>query len=142
MRGALAVALEGAGLELGGRLKRRNVSRRASPERLAEEALGTAATAADLDQVAATATGVERALFLAIEAGTRIRGRGLMRNELGPALVAAGVPADLSERTIALLDACEDARFTGKSGELAPKALLARARTVVSQLAQKRRSRA
>jgi hypothetical protein len=123
-------------------MKRRSASRRVSPERLTEDALSVAAAAAERDQVAATATAVERALFLAIEAGTQIRGRGLMRSELGPALVAAGIPAELSQRTVAMLDACEDARFTGKSGELAPKALLASARELVSQLLRKRRSRA
>lgn len=138
----VAVTLAGAGIGLGGRLKRRNATLRVSPERLADEALGAAATAAERDQVAATATAVERALFFAIEAGTQIRGRGLLRSELGPALVAAGVPAEISERAVALLDACEDARFTGKSGELAPKALLSRARELVSQLAKKRRSAA
>jgi hypothetical protein len=137
----VAMTLAGLGLEVGGRLKRRNASHRASPERLAEEALSTAATAADREQVAATATAVERALFLAIEAGTQIRGRGLLRSELGPALITRGVPADLSQRTVELLDACEDARFTGKSGKLAPKALLARARELVSQLSRKRWSR-
>lgn len=136
----LAVVLTGVGLDLGGRLRQRRASARSSPLRLAQEALRTAEAAAKSSEIANTAAAVEKCLFLAIEAGTGIRARALLKPDLLAALAEAGVPTAVSTQALALLDACEAARFTGKSGELSPKELCARAKSVLGELARKRRS--
>jgi hypothetical protein len=138
--GPLAVAVSGVGLELGGRLRQRRSSLRTSPLRLAQEAVRAAEAAAKGSEIAKTAAAVERAIFLAIEAGTGIRARALLKPDLKAALADAGVDANRVERALTLLDACESARFTGKAGDLPPKELCARARGVVAELSRKRRS--
>jgi hypothetical protein len=137
----VAVALAGAGLELGQRTKKMLAAARSGPERLAQEALRAAEATARTDQVAATAGAVERALFHAIEGATKIRGRGLLRSELAQQLGEAGLPESTRGRALELLDACENARFTGKSGDLPPRVLLEKARGVVSELARKRKAK-
>jgi BatD DUF11 like domain len=136
----LAIALSGVGVDLGGRLRRARSSARSSPVRLAQDSLRAAESAARASEIAKTAAAVERALFLAIEAGSGIRARALLKNDLKTALADGGVDAKIVERTLELLDACESARFTGKSGELSPKELCARARGLIGELSRKRRS--
>jgi hypothetical protein len=135
----LAVALGGAGLELSQRLKRLRAAARSGPERLAQDALRAAEEAARGTQVAATAAQVERAIFLAIEGATGIRGRGLLRGELATALADAGLSEQTRARALELLDACESARFTGKSGDYPPRELLQKARGTVNEFARRRR---
>jgi len=136
----LAVALSGAGVELGARLRRSRSTLRSSPLRLAQDSLKAAEAAARGSEIAKTAAAVERALFLAIEAGTGIRARALLKDDLKLALGGAGVEAATITQTLELLDACESARFTGKSGELQPKELVSRARGLLGELSRKRRS--
>jgi hypothetical protein len=136
----LAVALTGIGLDVGGRLRRRRASKLTSPARLAQEALKAAEAAARSSEIAKTAAAIERALFLAIEAGTGLRARALLKPDLQAALAEAHVDAAAVTRALELLDACESARFTGKVGELSPKELCSRARGVVAELSRKRRS--
>lgn len=136
----LAVALSGFGFELGGRVRRSRNALRASPLKLAQDSLKTAEAAARGSEIAKTAAAVERALFLAIEAGTGIRARALLKDDLKAALGGAGVDTATVERTLELLDACESARFTGKSGELQPKELVSGARGLLGELSRKRRS--
>jgi len=133
----IAVALGGLGREVGGRFVQGRARARSSPERLAQEALRAADTAARGSEIAKTAAAIERALFLAIEAGTGIRARALLKSDLKSALAEAGVGADAIQRALLLLDACESARFTGKAGEHPPKELVAQARGVVAALARK-----
>jgi len=133
----IAVALGGLGREVGGRFVQGRARARSSPERLAQEALRAADTAARGSEIAKTAAAIERALFLAIEAGTGIRARALLKTDLKSALTEAGVGQDAIERALTLLDACESARFTGKAGEHPPKELVAQARGVVAALARK-----
>lgn len=135
-----AVALSGIGLELGTRLRQRLSSARSSPQRLAQEALRSAEAAAKGSEIAKTAGAVERAVFLAIEGGTGIRARALLKEDLRATLAAAGIEPKIVERTLELLDACEAARFTGKSADLPPKELCARARDLIGELSRKRRS--
>jgi hypothetical protein len=135
----VAVGLAGVGLDVGGRLRRRFSSARTSPQRLAQDSLRAAELAAKGSEIAKTAAAVERALFLAIEAGTGIRARALLKDDLKAALGNAGIEPATIERTVALLDACEAARFTGKSAELPPKELCARAHGLVGELSRKRR---
>jgi hypothetical protein len=136
----IAVALTGIGIELGGRFKRSRASARTSPARLAQEALKAAEATARSSEIAKTAAAVERALFLAIESGTGLKARALLKQDLHAALTEAGLAAPTVTRTLELLDACESARFTGKVGELSPKELCAGARGVLAELSRKRRS--
>lgn len=135
----LAVLVGGFGVELGGRIRRSRSASRSSPLRLAQESLKAADAAARGSEIAKTAAAVERALFLAIEAGTGIRARALLKDDLRAALGGAGVEATTVARALELLDACESARFTGKSGELQPKELVSRARGLLGELSRKRR---
>jgi hypothetical protein len=135
----IAVALGGIGREVGGRFVQGRARARSSPERLAQESLVLADSAARGSEIAKTAAAVERAVFLAIEAGTGIRARALLKSDLKSALAEAGVGADAIERALTLLDACESARFTGKAGEHPPKELVSKARRVVTELARKRK---
>jgi hypothetical protein len=136
----VAVALTGLAIDLGGRLKRHRATTRTNPARLAQEALRAAEVAAHSSEIAKTAAAVERALFLAIEAGSGLRARALLKHDLQAALLGAGVDAAAVSRALELLDACESARFTGKVGEFSPKELCAKARGVIAELSRKRRS--
>ena len=137
--GPVAVGLSGLGVELGSRIKRHRSRALSSPERLAQEALRAAESAARGSEIAKTAAAAERALFLAIEAGTGLRARAFLKDELKAELAAAGVEAATIESSLRLLDACESARFTGKTGDLPPRELLVEARKLVAELARKRK---
>ena len=137
----LVVLLAGAGLELGKRAAERLKSRRTDPDRLATDALREADEAARTGRALETAGAVERALFRAIEAGTGLKARALLRAELESALAAAGVAPSTVSETVALLDACETLRFTEAQSQTAPKALANKARVVAGELARKRRRR-
>ncbi len=135
------VALSGAGLSLGTRLRRRLADAKAGAPRLALEALRSADEAAARDEVATTASAVERALFLGIEASTGLRARALLREDLTRALTETGLTEDVRHRTLALLDACELARFTGKSADRRPPELAREARDCVNELLRARRGK-
>jgi hypothetical protein len=137
----VVVAMAGAGLSLGTRLKQRMADVKAGAPRLAVDALRAADEAAARDEVATTASAVERALFLGIEACTGLRARALLREDLVRALTKAGLSEDLRARTLSLLDACESARFTGKSGDRRPPELAKQARDCVSELLRTRGKR-
>ncbi len=84
---------------------------------------------------------MERALFLAIEAGTGLRARALLRSEPVAALERAGVPADRATAVVALLDDCETARFTADTSASSPNDWVARAEPLTrALLRQKPRS--
>jgi hypothetical protein len=135
------VALAGAGLSLGTTLKKRFADAKAGASRLALDALRAADEAAARDEVATTASAVEKALFLGIEASTGLRARAYLREDLARALTEAGLPENLRRRTLTLLDACEAARFTGKAGDLPPPRLAKDARECVTELLRSRRSK-
>jgi hypothetical protein len=141
LAGPLLVALTGSGITLGRRTVERMKARRSDPDRLATEALREADEAAKTGRAVETASAVERALFRAIEAGTGLKARALLRNELEGALSNAGVPKATAESTLSLLDACEALRFTEGASDAPPKALAERARSVTTELARKRRRR-
>jgi hypothetical protein len=107
----LGVVLTDGGLRLWGLLKRRASAKKDDPRLLAESALNHASRLPRNEATKAPAL-VERALFLAIEAGTGLRARALLRSDLRQALERAGVPADRATAVVALLDDCEKARFT------------------------------
>ena len=135
----IAVALGGLGREVGGRIQRHRTRSLSSPARLAQEALRAADAAARGSEIAKTASAIERALFLSVEASTGIRARALLKGDLKTALAEAGVADATIERALTLLDACESARFTGKAGEHPPKELVVQARALVAELARKRK---
>ncbi len=135
------VALAGLGLDLGGRLRRRLAAQRGGPERLAHDALRAADDAARREAVATTAAAVERALFSALEAAADLRARALLRQELRAALAEAGFSEATSTRLLSLLDACEAARFTGKSPKKPPRELAREGRALVAEILRQRRPR-
>jgi hypothetical protein len=139
--GPLAVVLAGSGLELGRRTAARLKARRSDPDRLALDALAEADEAARAGRSIETAGAVERALFRAIEAGTGLKARALLRGELEGALQGQGVSKDTISDTLSLLDACEALRFIEGASETSPKALSDKARAIASELARKRRRR-
>jgi hypothetical protein len=135
------VAMAGIGLSLGTTLKKRLTEAKTGAPRLALDALRNADEAAARDEVATTASAVERSLFLAIEASAGLRARALLREDLARALSEAGLGEELRRRTLSLLDACESARFTGKSGDLRPPELAKEARECVNDLLRARRAK-
>jgi hypothetical protein len=137
----LAVVVAGAALELGKHIAERMRNRRTDPDRLALEALREADDAARAGRAGETAGAVERALFRAIEAGTGLKARALLRAELEEALGGAGIPNTTVGETLSLLDACEKLRFTDGVDQTAPRALAEKARTLAAELARKRRRR-
>jgi hypothetical protein len=137
----ILVALAGGGIELARRTAARLRARRSDPDRLALDALREADEAARSGRAIETAGAVERALFRAIEAGTGLKARALLRDELESGLATAGVPKSTIDGALSLLDACEALRFTEGTSETSPKALSERARAVASELARRRRRR-
>jgi hypothetical protein len=137
----IAVVLGGSGIELGRRAAARLKTRRNDPDRLALDALREADEAARAGRAVETAGAVERALFRAIEAGTGLKARALLRADLESALAGAGVSNATVADTLSLLDACEALRFTEGVSETSAKALSDKARAVASELARKRRRR-
>ena len=136
----LGVVFTDVGLRLAGRLKRRASARKGDPRTLAEAAMSEASRLPRTDSAKAAAL-VERALFLAIEAGTGLRARALLRSELRAALERAGVPADRATAVVALLDDCETARFTADTSGASPNDWVARAEPLTrALLRQKPRS--
>src|SRR5690606_1042611 len=115
----LGVVLTDGALRLVALLKRRASARKGDPRMLAEAALNEASRLPQGEAAKAPPL-VERALFLAIEAGTGIKARALLRSELRAALERAGVPADRAAAVVALLDECETARFDAGAGLASP----------------------
>lgn len=83
----------------------------------------------------------ERALFHAIEGATGLKGRGLLRHELGQKLDEAGVDPGTARELTELLGACEAARFTGESRPDAATEIVAQTRQVLYALSRFGRSR-
>jgi hypothetical protein len=135
----LVVLVAGSGIELSRRMTDRMKSRRTAPDRLAADALREADEAARAGRAVETAGAVERALFRAIEAGTGLKARAFLRDELEKSLADAGIAQATVTSTLSVLDACEALRFTEGSSDGSPTALAERARSVASELARKRR---
>jgi hypothetical protein len=124
---------------IGKRVRARWLVRQKSHMRLAAQALELARERTQVD-MAAAATQVERALFLAIEGSTGFKARGVLRNELGSALSQHGVDASLARDVSDLFDSCDRARFTGASSEPAER-LVERAAAIVQALERDRMAR-
>lgn len=118
---------------LGQRLSERLQAQQNTPRRLAERELELLNEAVARGDLALVAAGVERALHFAIEGATGLKSRGVLRRELGMALVQRGVPAELGAEVVALLEATELARFQADEPSEASN-LLERGRRAVTQL--------
>jgi hypothetical protein len=100
-------------------LRRRLAERRGSLASALDDALAQLAQQTRAGDTAATAGAAERALFLAIEKATGLKGRAVLKTQLASTLVNAAVPRDVAEQTAVLLARCDELRFTGAAVELA-----------------------
>jgi oxygen tolerance protein BatD len=82
----------------------------------AAQALREAKLAHKAGDFAGLASGIERALYRALGAATGLKLRAVMRSELAPTLVGAGVERALAEQVVALLDTCDHIRFARGQG--------------------------
>jgi hypothetical protein len=99
-------------------LRSRLAERSGSLAAALEDALTALDGAARSGNAAATASAAERALFLAIEKGTGVKGRGVLKTKLSEALQAAGVPLEVAEDAARLLGRCDELRFAGEAADL------------------------
>jgi hypothetical protein len=99
-------------------LARRAGEKRGSLATALAEAQRQLAEVAPSGNIAATASAAERVLFLAIELGTGLKGRGVLKAQLAQTLGEAGVPAELATRTAELLGRCDELRFAGEAADL------------------------
>lgn len=111
LSGPLGVLSAGGLVQLGRRYRQRFAARHERPEQRALRELAGAREHAARGELVETAAAVERAVHVAIEGATTIKSRGLLRSELGPALRQRGVPTDVAEQTVRVLEATESARF-------------------------------
>lgn len=102
--------------DLGKLLARRMAARRGSLAAALDDAVSALNSAQASPAQAAGAA--ERALFLAIEKGTGIKARGLLKTDVQPALSQAGVPDELARRAADLLARCDELRFAGEAVDL------------------------
>jgi hypothetical protein len=99
--------------------RHRRAERRGSLASALDEALAQLAQQTRAGDTAASAGAAERALFLAIEKATGLKGRGVLKAQLANTLANADVPRDVSEQTAALLGRCDELRFTAAATDLA-----------------------
>ena len=111
----LSVVMLDGSLRLSRWFSRRRALRQSDPRELALQALAEARRLGARDPQAAVAQ-VERALFLALEAGAKIKARALLKSELERELASSGLAAELVADASRLLESCEHSRFTGKAG--------------------------
>ncbi len=104
--------------DLAKRLKHGLAQRSGSISAALDESLSQLASAARAGDASKSASAAERALFLAIEKGTGIKGRGMLKAKLADALVEAKVPRETAESTARLLDRCDELRFAGEAASL------------------------
>ena len=112
-------------------LRLRSKAAAESPAKLAKVALAEARQAHKDGDLAATATKLESALFLALEHATGIRARAVLKSELASELTTRGLSEELVARTEELLAACDDARFSDRSTK---NQLYAESRKLVDEL--------
>jgi hypothetical protein len=102
--------------DLGRLLARRVAARRGSLAAAFDDALKALAAASSSPAQAAGAA--ERALFVAIEKGTGIKARGLLKTDVQRALSQAGLPASIAQKASELLGRCDELRFAGETVDL------------------------
>lgn len=134
--GAPACVLLAAGLRSARRrLRARSEQREQSQATHARRALAGAQEAArrgELDQVL---SGVERAIYLAIEWSTGLRARALLRSELEARLQAEGLSGEQAAAATQLLGQCAELRRAGSAAEPSRvRALLKPAEALITPL--------
>ncbi len=136
----LAVLMSTGLLRAGRRWQKAWAARHDTPERRALRELELARAAAQSADVAATGGAVERAVHHAIEGSTGLKGRGLLRSELGDALIEQGVTAATAQETVQVLQLAETIRFVqGEAGAQLAE-LVKRGESVVQALKRKGRA--
>jgi HEPN domain-containing protein len=107
---------------------------RATPARRAISELEAAREKARSGDLGATSAACERALHLALEGATGLKGRGVLRSELGSLLVERGLSQKNADEAVSLLEALELARFAEGQAENEAQSLFLRAEVLVSSL--------
>lgn len=129
-----AIIVIGTASARGGRKLRERLARaRESASTVAARELGEAKRAPDLGAIAGH---VERALIAAIESKTGLRARGILREKLPGELEGAGIAPEVASELAALLDACDEIRFTHES-DIETGDLVARAESALAALAKR-----
>jgi hypothetical protein len=85
---------------------------------------------------AGAASGLEKALVIAIESATGLRARGIVRDELASHLVKSGVTQPDSDAIVDVLNVCDAIRFTGGEPQLLGNAI-DRAQPVIDYLCRR-----
>ena len=75
-------------------------------------------SASQVGDAPASASAAERALFLAIEKGTGIKARGILKAQLAGTLAAAEVSPETAQGAADLLGRCDELRFAGHALDL------------------------
>jgi BatD DUF11 like domain len=105
--------------DLGKRLRRRLAERRGSLSVAIDEALSQLDKARQASDASASASAAERALFLAIERATGLKGRGVLKSALASTLASSGIAPDRADELARLLGQCDELRFAGRAVDLA-----------------------
>jgi len=116
-------------------------ARRADAASLGQRALVSAEKALGQGHGKEAIAGAEKALFLAIEGATGIKGRGLLRHELEQKLKESAVAPAIATELTELLQSCETARFTGEAEPGAATEIVANTRRHLAALTRFGRSR-
>lgn len=139
--GSPALVVAAAGLQHGGsRVLSRLRAERASLKRQSSEALSEAKSLHAKGEPKSAYSAIERALYLAIEAHTAVRGRGMLQPELAAALAKAQVDETLRSDIVTLFAELDQARFAPAAGAAAE--LLQRAERALGRLNQKAKAKA
>lgn len=99
-------------------MKQRLAQRSGSLSAALDDALSQLNHAARAGDAAKTASAAERALFLSIEKGTGIKGRGVLKAKLADTLKEANVSSEVAQDAARLLDRCDELRFAGEAADL------------------------
>jgi hypothetical protein len=132
---ALPPALVALGFGLGAARRLRDGMRASGQEqRRAREALGTLRKLERQGDPKERAAGQLRALHAALEAKLGRPTRGLVQRELEHVLEEAGVEPELGRELVALVDACEAARYAPREADPSVDALSGRVHEAIARL--------
>jgi hypothetical protein len=82
------------------------------------------------------ASGLEKALVIAIESTTSLRPRGIVRDALAAQLVKVGIPQQDADVVVDILNTCDAVRFTGGNPQ-SLAAAIARAQPLIDNLCRR-----
>lgn len=137
--GPLSILMLGASVRVFVAVRRYRKARDQAHETRAGDALRHARQAANAGDGAATASAVERALLLAVEAATGLRARAVLRDRLGETLEQTGLSSEVATDIVELLKHCDGTRFGGSVDEISPRALVEQGEALVRRITRKRR---